>query len=176
MIILPDCEIKPLSECNAGQLVRLIGHLKDGEFALVADLENRKDRALVLFQEGAPVYLIESEPEQIKVLAYSSDLIFEVDHHGPYEPIVQRMYETSGCVIREGTHWLLNVQEANNHFRIQRAQYDLKIFQLVEVSQELKNIAIFGKWSLYLGGRETLRKDRIRISTFEWAPKQAQGI
>ena len=156
MIILPDCEIKPLSECEAGRLVRLIGHLKDGEFALVGDLENSEHRALILFQEGAPVYLIEKEPAKVKVLAYSSDLIFEVDHHGPYEPVVQKMYEASGCVIREGTHWLLNVQAPNNQFRLQRAQYDMDNFQLVGVSHEIQNIAIFGKWSLYLGGRETV--------------------
>ncbi len=172
MIILPDCEIKPLSECEAGKLVRLVGHWKNGEFALVADLKDGKGRALVLFQEGAPIFLIEKNPAQLKVLAYSSDLILEVDQHGPYETTIRELYETSGCVIRERTRWLLNVQNGLPQLQYHRAQYDFETFQLVEVSGELNNFVIFGKWSLYLGELDTLREERIKIAAFEWKPPQ----
>lgn len=174
MIISPDCEIKPLSECDAGKLVRLVNHWGDGEFALVADLENGEGRALILFQEGTPVYLIDNNPAQLKVLAYSSDLIFEVDQHGPYEHNIRELYETSGCVILEGTRWLLNVREPNPEFRPHRAQYDFETFQLVEVSREINNIAIFGRWSLYLGDRDTLREERVSIAAFEWKSPQSR--
>lgn len=176
MIILPDCAIKPLSECEAGKLVRLVRHWGNGEFALVADLKEGTGRALVLFQEGTPAYLIENNPAQLKVLAYSSDLIFEVDQLGPYETTIRELYETSGCVICEGTRWLLNVREANPRPPFARAQYDFEAFQLVEVSQELNNIAIFGKWALYLGARDTLRDERIRIAAFEWTPPQGRQV
>lgn len=172
MIILPDCEIKPLSECEAGKLVRLVGHLGSGEFALVADLKDQNGRALVLFQEGPPVFLIESDPARLKVLAYNSDLILEVDQNGPYEPVIRELYEAAGCLIHEGTRWLLNVWEANSGIMRYRAQYDFETSQLVEVSRELRNIATFGKWSLHLGERSSLREDRIKIAAFEWKPPQ----
>ena len=75
-------------------------------------------------------------------------------------------------MIREETRWLLNVQETNARFQYHRAQYDFETFQLVEVSREFNNIAIFGKWVLYLGDRESPREEWIRIAAFERKPPQ----
>ncbi len=166
MIILPDCEIKPLSGCEAGKLIRLVNNYSNGEFALVADLNEGKGRALVQLQKGAPVYLILDQPAQLNVLASSSDVIFEVDQHGPYYFIDQGRHDISGCVICIGTRWLLDVQKSNQQFRTTRKQYDLKTFRLVEVSGEYLNIAIFGKWSLSLRSRDTLREKQIKIAAF----------
>lgn len=177
MLVKPDCQLKPLSECDAGKLVRIVGQRYSGEFALVADANEKKERALILLKkEHGPQFFIESHPDQLIVLAYNERVILEVDHHGPFEPRARHLYEMPGCLIRESTRWLLNVVPvANARFRFDRAQYDLEASKIVQVSDELTNIAIFGQWSIYLGDEDAPREDRIMIATFKQErPKDQQ--
>lgn len=174
MFVTPDCAIKPLSECDAGKLVRIVGHRYSGEFALVADVNEEKERALILLKEHGPQYVIENNPDQLKVLAYNESVILEVDHHGPFEPRARHLYEMPGCLIRESARWLLNIEPANDRFRFDRAQYDLEAYKIVQVSDELTNIAIFGQWSIYLGDKDAPRENRILIATFKQEPLKGQ--
>jgi hypothetical protein len=174
MIVLPDCAIKPVSECKTGTLVRLVGHSGKGEFALVAGLSNGNDLALILFRVDGPEYLVENNPGKHKVISYNSDWILEVDQHGPFESPIERMYEAPGCIILEDTRWLMNTLKANPQFSPSWKQYDLSTSQLVENSQKYTGIAIFGKWSLFLGSRDTPKDERIKIVDFEWTPATEQ--
>lgn len=175
MKIIPPCENKRLTECEIGNLVRPIGHWGQGEFAIVGNLKEAADRVLLLFRDTLPSFAIINGPEQVHVLDYGDDWLLDIDHEGPFEPSIRQMYEASGCLIREKSRWVMNVRSDDGRFAHQRGQFDLTNSRLIPTSNDLNNIAVFGKWTLYLGresqGRDTWRK----IAGFEWRPPKGLG-
>lgn len=175
MNIIPEFEIKALSECKAGRLVRPLRQLGNGKFALVADLENNRRRVLVLLQEDGPVYVIEEQPDQHHVLEYGGDLIFELDQLGPYSSGFAEMYGEVGCMVRDGKRSLLNVRPWDPHFGPDIAQFNCQTFLLENVNAQSHNIAVYGKWQAYIGDMEKPRSEWIRMASFEWNPQRSRG-
>lgn len=175
MNIIPACENKLLSECGAGHLVRPIGYWGQGEFAIVGTLRESTDRALLLFRETGPSFTTVNGPDQVSVIDYGREWFLDVDHCGPFEASIRRMYEASGCLICEKSRWLINVRQDDGRFAYQRAQFDLTNSQLIRISDELNNIAVFGKWTLYLGDKLQSRDTWRRIAAFEWQPPEGSS-
>ena len=167
MVIAPACEIKKLSECLPGTLVRIIGSWHSGKFAIVGSIRGSKDCALVFVCADVPKYVVVNDPAQLQVLAYSSDITIEVDHLGPFEPRARDLYDLAGCIICERNRWIMNVASAARELQFEQKQLDLGTFELCNRSQDIDNIATFGKWSLILEGPQKLRDERVTIMAFE---------
>lgn len=175
MSVYPECEIRLLNDCEPGHVVRPIDRLASGEFAMVASVPDRDARALILFQKPTPVFAVVQAAEQVRVLDYGGDWFIEIDHHGPFESSIRKLYEASGCLIREEERWLLNIDSRDRLF-YQRAQIDIGRSQLMEVSGQLNHIAVFGKWTLYLGDRSESTDRWTEIFAFEYTPPEGQNI
>lgn len=176
MNILPEFEIKALSECKAGKLVRPLSHFGKEKFALVADIENKQTRALILLQEDGPVYLIEEQPDQHHVLDYSGDLILEMDQRGPFSAGFGGMYGQAGCVVHDGTRSLLNVRPGGIRWGPDVAQFNCQTFVLEYAKNQSPYIAVFGKWQMYIGDMEGAREKWIRVASFEWSLPQEPRV
>ena len=168
-------EIKALSECKSGQLVRPLRQLANGKFAIVADLDNNRRHALIVLQAEGPVYVIEEQPDQHYVLEYSDDLIFELDQLGPYSSGFAEMYGQVGCMVRDGARSLLNVGPQDPRFGSDIAQFNCQTFLLENVNTNSHNIAVFGKWQAYIGDLGKSREEWVRMASFEWNPQRGRG-
>lgn len=171
MSIYPECEIRLLNDCEPGQLVRLINFQCGGQFAITASLPDSDGRALIIFQDNKPVFLTVSASDQKRVLNYGDKWFLNVDHRGPFEAPANTMHEARGCLIREESCWLMNV--SLNGGRCAR-QLNLSNSQLGRVSSQLTGIAVFGKWTIYLGDRSQSPDLWTKIFDFEYKPPEGQ--
>ena len=172
MNILPEFEIKALSECKAGKLVRPLSHIGKEKFALVADIENNHRRALILLQEDGPVFVIEDEPDNRHVLEYSGNLILELDQSGPFSAGFGKMYEQGGCMVHDETRSMLNVRPRDIRWDPGIAQLNCETFVLKYANSQSPNAAVFGKWKMYTGDVEGARERWVKVASFEWSPPQ----
>src|SRR3546814_10434822 len=145
MAVSPACQIKRLSDCEAGQMVRLVGHFGQGDFGLVADLKNAKGgRALIVFEEDKPQgWVVVEKAETLKVLAYDSVWALDIDPHGTYESNIRTMYDKAGGIIREGSRCLLNVRAIYSQGKEGRFQYALDSSHLASASKKCDDIMIY---------------------------------
>lgn len=170
MSIYPECKIRFLNDCEPGHLVRLLDFQSGGQFAITASLPSGDDRALIIFQDNEPVFLTVSASDQKRVLNYGDNWFLNVDHCGPFEAPAQTMYEARGCLIREESCWLMNISLDGG--RCAR-QLNLSNSQLGRVSSQLTDIAVFGKWAIYLGDRS--QSPDLWTKIFEFEYKTAKG-
>ena len=174
MHISPKFEVKALSECEAGKLIRPLRKFGDGIFALVANLENNRRRALILLEEDGPVYVIEEHPDQHHVLEYAGGLIFELDQFGPYSSGFGEMFGEIGCVVLDGTRLLLNVRPGNIRFAFDIMHFNCQTFLLENVNVQSHNVAVFGKWQVYIGDTKRSRDEWVKMASFERVPLRGQ--
>ena len=170
MNILPAFELKALSECKGGRLVRPLSHFGKEKFALVADLENNDRRALIMLQEDGPVFVIVEQPDQHHVLEYSGDLILELDQGGPFSSGFGGMYGQVGCMVHDGTRSLLNVRPGDIRWGPDIVQFNCQTFMLEYATNQSHSIAVFGKWKMYIGEMDGFREKWVRVADFEWSP------
>ena len=172
MNILPEFEIKALSDCKTGRLVRPLSHFGKEKFALVADIENSDRRVLILLLEDGPVFVIEDQPDYHHVLEYNGDLILELDQRGPFSAGFGEMYGQVGCMVHDGTRSLLNVRPADIRWGADVAQFNCQTFMLEYARNQSRNIAVFGKWQMYIGDMDGARENWVGVAGFEWSPPQ----
>ena len=172
MNILPEFEIKALSECKAGKLVRPLSHFGKENFALVADIENNHRRALILLQEDGPVFVIEDQSDHHHVLEYSGDVILELDQSGPFSAGFGKLYGQVGCMVHDATRSLLNVRPGDIRWGPGIAQLNCQTFVLEYANIQSPNVAVFGKWKMYIGDMQGARERWVKVVSFEWSPPQ----
>lgn len=175
MKVFPLCDNKPLNECQPGQLVRPLVHGRDAAFGIAATIEDTEKLAVISFGEDGPSFAPVSHPQDLQVLCYGDGCFLEVDHHGPFEGRARELYEARGAVIREHSRWLMNVWSERVGPSYDRAQFDVSNARLARVSHDINNIAVFGRWALYLGDRSARPDAWLQIAAFEWRPRARQG-
>lgn len=175
MNVFPLCDNKPLNECLPGHVIRPLVYAGDGAFAIVVTIEGSEDLAVISFSEDGPSFAPISHPEQLQVLCYGGDCFLEIDHCGPFEGHAEALYNARGTVIREKSRWLMNVWPEQQPVSHQRAQFDISNARLGRVSHDINNIAVFGKWTLYLGDRFARPDSWLQVASFEWKPPARQG-
>jgi hypothetical protein len=168
MLVLPECDIRPLNDCPPGAALRLLSH--GGQFAIVGDGDDSEYRVLITFEADGPSLEFVEKSDTFKVLCFTGDCILDVDQRGPFEPPLRTMYEKPGCLIREPSRWLLNVRLARSSRRYERAQFDLTNHKVLpRISDRLNNIAVFGAWKLYLGQHDRPREEWTEIAAHAWS-------
>ena len=85
------------------------------------------------------------------------------------------MYEMPGCVIREAERWLMTVPLRNGSFPENAVHLDIGESHLVRASIEIGRIAVFGKWTLWLGDRSHTPDRWMEIASFEWKSEGAES-
>ena len=175
MSIIPACEIRRLSDCDPGHLVRPLGHWPPAVFGIVGTIEDGTDSALLLFQKPKPTYVTEDQPDLVSVLDYGNCWLIEVDHDGPFESRSEHMYEIPGCLIREKSRWLMKVRSEDERFPPRHAQFDLTSFQLVRPGGVVDNIAVWGRWALYIGDEARNRDSWQKVIDYRYSPPDGQS-
>jgi hypothetical protein len=175
MNVFPLCDNKPLNECQRGQVVRPLVYGRNAAFGIVATIEDTEKLAVISFDEDGPTFAPISHPQQLQVLCYGDRCFLEVDHHGPFEGHARQLYEAKGAVIREQSRWLMNVWPERGGPSYDRAQFDISNARLGCVSHDISDIAVFGKWALYVGDRSARPDSWLLIAAFEWKPPARQG-
>ncbi|WP_321337388.1 hypothetical protein [Breoghania sp.] len=172
MNIYPACSIKTLLECKPNQLVRVIGHNGfAGMFCLVAHMIDKSDqRALIVLGDGQPAFHVVENPESCPVLAFDEKPTLALDPIGSFEARAQHIYNAIGCVSRHKKRWLMRVQSYHG-YRHQQASFDLESGRLIEHTEELQNVAFFGKWRITMPAADKLSPP-IEVTSFEWKEPQ----
>lgn len=166
MKIFPKCELLTLAACQPGQLVRDLESGEAGCFALVSDVEESENRALILLGEDGPNYTVINTPENYNVLAYHGEAICEIDQQGPFDPPAMALFNKNGCVIYSKDSLTMNVSSYVSPVRRDRGSYDLKSFCLVKPRNRISDIAVFGAWNLFLLDEENSGEERLDIYKF----------
>lgn len=168
MKMLPDAKVQNLSECRAGQLVRNVGYGGDGRIGIVFDgHEGEKTfRGLVEFEETGPEFSIWSSAEELPVLAYSANVILEVDPSGPLETRAGNIFDKIGALIADKDGWVLNLARSGTYGRRARGQLRLPTGKLENYRERYSGAAIFGAWSISLEDPDRLHQPRQEMVRF----------
>lgn len=173
MRIIPDCSIKPLSECNPGQIVRNLSY-NTTNYALVAASADGKANYLIFLTDEGPQYELISDAYDHLVLAYAGELVWEVNQDSLFERSSGNLFSASGALIRTVDDWLLNVEEYQARNRKNRGQFILGSGLLGAYREHHHNVGIFGAWRLFLHDEGTPFDSKLEIARFQWnAPRAA---
>lgn len=160
MQITPACEIRPVSECEPGTLIQLVGHHRvPREWALVCGVVDQPETMGIVNLGDVPSYSLIREPDKTRVLAMSDRPRLSVDMTGPSEPPFVELYEAPGAIIRNLDGWFLNLAPDQGP-RYARGTLDLQTMSLVKDTERLNNTAIFGRWTILLGPSARRKKSR----------------
>ena len=171
MLVVPEAVVRPLSECTPGSLVRPLGYVTEGAFALTGQIPGSETNVLIGLHEDGPTYDLIQQPADLHVLLYSDPSEIEIDTAGAFEPRANEMYESVGCIRRDASRWLLNVRDGISRndpsWRQKRMAFDLVTGDLVSPPHDINNICVFGGWSVTLA--ESTESDRkLKIFSFAW--------
>lgn len=167
MRIIPDCTVKPLSECNPGQVVRNLSY-DTSNFAFVAESKDGGARFLIFLTDEGPQYELISEAYDHPVLVYSGEPVWEIDPNGPFEPPVRNLFNAPGALIRTADELFLNVVAYQGGIRRERGQFALGSGIMGPYRDYHNNVGIFGAWRLSLHDEGTLFSDRTEVAAFSW--------
>lgn len=172
MRISPACDVKPVSECEPGTLIRYLGHGPSG-WALVCNVVGQPDikGAVNLGDDRSPSFSLFREPSSLQVLAFAEPPRLLVDMNGPSEPPFAELFEANGAIVRNSTGWFMNVFSEQGQRR-QRGTLDLETMTLVDDTERLNNTAVFAKWSLQLGQPRDRDEKPTEIFAFEWRTRR----
>ncbi len=169
MKVFPDAKVKTLAECTPGQLLRSLEYGEGQKFGLAYEHTSAGQHYLgiLLFEGEHPVFQPEDRPEQVTVLAYSGEVIFEVDQNGPLETNARNLFDVPGTTIADKDGWVLNVSSGSGYGRQNLMQFDLQTGRLEPYRERLSKVGIFGAWTVYLEEHGRLTQERIEISKFK---------
>lgn len=168
MNLWPDFDIQPISECEPGQLVRVVNYWSSGAFAVVARDSNSANRALILLDQDRPRYVSDPEIGRLNILAFKNRIAVEIDQRGPFESRIRTLYEESGCIVIEPHRKNLNVASHETRLHYGPMQFDLTTYELHRNSSDLRHIAVFGKWVLYLERPSGLSSNWLEVVRYEF--------
>lgn len=153
MRIFPAAEVKPLSECEPGQLVRGLEYRDDGCCGIVFDAvdSTRNLRGVVFLRQNSPQYEVDDFPEDYYVLCYSDEILVEVNQNGSHQNRHDQLMEMSGVIVFTKEGPLLNVESNGGHFPYRnRKQLNLKSGILAPHRGHQGKAMVFGSWTLSL--------------------------
>ena len=165
MKVLPDAKVQTLSECEPRQLVRSLESRGTGRLGVVS-VKDAGLRGIVYLADEPPFFEGEQRPNDAVVLAYSGEIIWEIDPAGPMETRARELFDKSGCIICNETGWLINVGAGYGAMRRQM-QFNINTGQLSLYQDQWQNVAIFGAWSAFLEDKERPFEGRIKIASFD---------
>ncbi len=165
--IFPSCEVKMLSKCCSGQLVRMLRSDQAGCYAIYCKPLNPLGKVgIVWIEENIAKFKMydKDETEIERVLAYHGDLIWEVDHNGPFELPGKKLSEMPRClVIAEGAKYLNVTRTDQTSEEILQLNLDDSSYRPYKKSEDA---AIFGSWKLFLEDSDRPIQNRTEIAAF----------
>lgn len=165
MKIFPSCEVKMLSECLPGQLVRMLRSGLAHFYCIVCSTPMDGKVGIVWIDGNTAKFDMYDEADTEAVLAYDGDLIWEVNQDGPFEPPVKQIFEMSGClVVAKGAKYL-NVTRSEQTPRT-KLQLNLDDGSVGQYQERLRDAAIFGSWKLFLEDADRPIENRALITEF----------
>jgi len=175
MTVIPACEIRSLTDCQPGQLVRPLNYRGDPDFAILGTVDGADSLAFIFMRDQGATYSVFPPADHIRVLTFEDQWFIEVDHRGPFESRARDMYEAGSCLIREKSRWVLNVWTEDHHRPFERALFDLTSAELTYSAADINNMAVFGRWTLYLGDESAPRERWRKIAAYAWQPPEGPG-
>jgi len=169
MIITPDGEITTLDKCLPKQIVRNIHYGLNGKLSLVSSISDEDTRrALIHFDEDGPKYQIIENSKSFKVFRYNQEPILEIDQSDKFGINYNNVYEKNGLIIRNSDTWIMQVtlSDSDFHFR-NKGYYDLIKGSLVNPIDLLNDVAIFGKWEIYIQNTNLPHAEKVKIASFQ---------
>lgn len=166
MDIFPSCRVQMLSECEAGQLVRILRTGFNSNFALVCDVPDPERRGLVSFDEDKVVFDLYEDADTISVLAYDGSLIWELDQEGPFEPPCTNIFDVSGSLSVSSEGSFLNVTKANASPITMMHQLNIGKGRVEQYVERIQRTAIFGSWKLYIEDNDRPLETRTKVASF----------
>ena len=91
MKVLPNAKVQTLSECEPSQLVRSLEYRGNGRLGVVSDMTDAGLRGIVYLADEPPFFEGEQRPNDATVLAYSGEIVWEIDQAGPVETVCARI-------------------------------------------------------------------------------------
>lgn len=165
MNVFPICEVKMLSECEVGQLVRTLRTGYASNFSIVCEVPSAKKRGLIWFSDDHAEFSMFDDSETVSVLAYDGTLNWELDQTGPFEPPVKEIFNKPGCLIISQSGQYLNLQRAHAQLDAP-AQFSIVEGTVHPYQERLQDVAIFGAWRLFLEDADRPIEHRIEIAAF----------
>lgn len=169
MNIFPVAKVQTLAECKLGQLVRSLEHGEADRLGVVFDAQDQEEavRGIVTISEDVPEFEVEPQPDQMSVLSYFGNIVWDVDHKGPLETNARNLFDKPGAIISDKDGWFLNVVSAGG-FGIshRRMQLNLSTGVLERYRERLNKVAIFGAWEVYLEEQDRRHESRFEIVKF----------
>ena len=166
MKVLPNAKVQTLSECEPSQLVRSLEYRGKGRLGVVSDMTETGLRGIVYLADEPPFFEGEQRPNDATVLAYSGEIVWEIDQAGPVETSARELFSKSGCIIYNENGWLINVAVGYGA-TLRQMQFNINTGQLSYYQQQLQKVAIFGAWSAFLEDKERPFEGRIKIASFD---------
>ncbi|WP_412775555.1 hypothetical protein [Thalassospira lucentensis] len=169
MIITPDCEITTLDKVIPKQIVRDTHYDLSGRLSLVSSiLDDDTTRALIHFDEDGPKYDIIKNPKSFTVLKYNQEPTLEIDQSEKFGINYNNIHEKNGLIIRNADTWIMTVALSQSHFSFRdKGYYDLNKGSLVNSIDLLSEVAIFGKWELYIQDTNLPHTEKVKIASFQ---------
>ena len=123
-------------------------------------------RGIVYLADEPPFFEGEQRPNDATVLAYSGEIVWEIDQASPVEASARELFFKSGCIIRNENGWLINV-EVGYGATLRQMQFNINTGQLSYYQQQLQKVVIFGAWSAFIEDKERPFEGRIKIASFD---------
>lgn len=168
MKVYPQAQVKTLADCWPGQLVRSLEYGQKDRFGVVFEAKNGELRGIVMLTGDVPTFVVEDHPEELNVLAYSGEVVWEIDQAGPLETNARSIFDKIGSIVCHKDGWLLNVSLLQaSGISESRMQLNLGTGVLERYQERLQKVAIFGGWSVFLEERARPNAARVPLSCFK---------
>jgi len=165
MKIFPSCEVKVLSECLPGQLVRMLRSGLAHFYCIVCSTPMDGKVGIVWMDGNTAKFDMYDEADTEAVLAYNGELIWEVDQDGPFEPPIRKIFDQSGCLVVAQEARYLNVTRPDQIPSI-KLQLNLDDGSVGQYQERTRDAAIFGSWKLFLEDVDRPIENRTKIAEF----------
>lgn len=165
MKIFPSCEVKMLSECSSGKLVRLLNFGQSDSYSIVCKSPNAGKVGVVWIDTNMVQFDEYEDADTLSVLEYNGDLVWEIDQQGPFEPPIRDIFEMSGSIVVTKDASYLNVIRSNS---VPSTKLQLKISEgfVGPYREPMRDAAIFGSWKLFLEDAHRPIENRTKIAEF----------
>lgn len=165
MKVFPDCEIKMLSECSPGQLIRTLYFGQEGDFSIVCKPPHEGKVGVVWVDGDMAIFDMYDDADMKMVLAYKGDLVWEVDQTGPFEPPNNKIFDMPGCFVIANDSSYLNVIRPDVIPKT-KLQLNINDGSIGPYNERPRSSAIFCAWKLFLEDYDRPTENRVEIATF----------
>ena len=168
MKVYPEAKVQTLADCWPGQLVRSLEYGQKDRLGVVFDAKNGELRGIVTLTGEFPTFFVENHPEDFNVLAYTGEVVWEIDQTGPLETNARSIFDKIGIIVCDKVGWHLTVcllQETGSSQS--RMQLNLGTGVLDRYQERLQKVGIFGGWTVFLEERARPNAARVQLTSFK---------